>query len=60
MDRNERFTDEIKNKKKHLLDSLILNEILKDKRLIRAFMDVPLEQFIPKKFLKMVRLYEDM
>ncbi len=59
MDRNDRFTDKIKNKKKHLLDSLILNEILKDKRLIKAFMDVPLEQFIPKRFLKIVRLYED-
>ncbi|MFX1366121.1 MAG: hypothetical protein ACFFCE_18420 [Promethearchaeota archaeon] len=59
MDRNERFKDKLKVKKKHLIDSLIVNEILKDKRLIKAFMDVPLEQFIPDRFLKVVRLYED-
>ena len=59
MDRNEKIKDNFKSKKKHLLDTLILNEILKDKRLIKAFMDVPLEQFIPEKFIKVVRLYED-
>ncbi|MFX1501781.1 MAG: hypothetical protein ACFFDH_12530 [Promethearchaeota archaeon] len=50
---------EIKLKKKRLLDSLILNEILKDKRLIRAFMEVPLEKFIPGKFINIGKLYED-
>ncbi|MEE9379085.1 MAG: hypothetical protein V3V33_13725 [Candidatus Lokiarchaeia archaeon] len=59
MDRNEKIKDKLKFKKKHLVDTLILNEILKDKRLIKAFMDVPLEQFIPEKFFKIVRLYED-
>ncbi|MCK4380608.1 MAG: hypothetical protein KAW51_05660 [Candidatus Lokiarchaeota archaeon] len=59
MDRPEKIKDKLKVKKKHLVDTLILNEILKDKRLIKAFMDVPLEQFIPDKFIKIVRLYED-
>ncbi len=59
MDRNDRIKDSLKLKKKRLLDSLILNEILKDKRLIKAFMDVPLEKFIPDKFVSIVKLYED-
>ncbi|UCD02234.1 MAG: hypothetical protein JSV23_04230 [Promethearchaeota archaeon] len=59
MDRNDRIKERLKLKKKRLLDSLIINEILKDKRLIRAFMDVPLEKFIPEKFLNVVKLYED-
>ncbi len=59
MDRNEKIKDKLKLKKRHLVDTLILNEILKDKRLIKAFMDVPLEQFIPDRFIKIVRLYED-
>lgn len=59
MDRTDRIKDRLKLKKKRLLDSLILNEILKDKRLIKAFMDVPLEKFIPEKFISIVKLYED-
>jgi protein-L-isoaspartate(D-aspartate) O-methyltransferase len=59
LDRNEKVKERLKLKKKRLLDALILNEILKDKRLIRAFMDVPLEKFIPEKFINMVKLYED-
>lgn len=59
MDRNEKIKERLKLKKKRLLDSLILNEILKDKRLIQAFMDVPLEKFIPEKFINLVKLYED-
>lgn len=59
MDRNERIKERLKFKKKRLLDALILNEILKDKRLIKAFMDVPLEKFIPEKFINVVKLYED-
>jgi len=59
LDRNDRIKDSLKLKKKRLLDSLILNEILKDKRLIKAFMDVPLEKFIPEKFVSIVKLYED-
>lgn len=59
MDRNERLHEKLKIKKKRLVDSLVLNEILKDKRLIRAFMEVPLEEFIPEKFFSIVRLYED-
>ncbi|MFX1488709.1 MAG: protein-L-isoaspartate O-methyltransferase [Promethearchaeota archaeon] len=61
MDRNERIKDGMKSRKKRLLDALILNDILKDKRLIKAFMEVPLEKFIPEKIYKIynVRLYED-
>ncbi len=59
MDRNERLHEKLKIKKKRLVDSLVLNEILKDKRLIRAFMEIPLEEFIPEKFFSIVRLYED-
>ena len=59
MNRDESFKETLKNKKKHLLDTLVVNEILKDKRLIKAFMEIPLEKFIPGKFKKMVKLYED-
>jgi len=59
LERNRRTKDKFKLKKKRLLDALILNNILKDKRLMKAFMDVPLEQFIPEKFVNVVKLYED-
>ena len=59
MDRNDRIIERLKIKKKRLVDSLVLNDILKDKRLIKAFMDVPLEKFIPEEFLSVVKLYED-
>ncbi|MCK4285794.1 MAG: hypothetical protein KAX18_06310 [Candidatus Lokiarchaeota archaeon] len=60
MDRNDRLKDRLKVKKKRLLDKLIYKlDILKDKRLIKAFIDVPLEHFIPKKFMNVVKLYED-
>jgi len=59
LDRNEKLSEKLKIKKKRLVDALVLNEILKDKRLIRAFMDVPLEKFIPEKFINIVKLYED-
>ena len=59
MNRDESFKETLKNKKKHLLETLVVNEILKDKRLIKAFMEIPLEKFIPGKFKKMVKLYED-
>ena len=59
LDRNERNKESLKSKKRRLLDSLILQEYLNDKRLIKAFMEVPLEKFIPEKFLNIVKLYED-
>lgn len=59
LDRNEKLNERLKLKKKHLVDSLVLNDILKDKRLIKAFMEVPLESFIPEKFFSIVKLYED-
>ncbi|MFX1314153.1 MAG: protein-L-isoaspartate O-methyltransferase, partial [Promethearchaeota archaeon] len=59
MDKYDKLTEQLRDKKKRLLDSLILNEILIDKRLIKAFMDIPLERFIPEKFLNVIKLYED-
>lgn len=60
LDRNDRLKDRLKVKKKRLLDKLIYKlDILKDKRLIKAFIDVPLEHFIPEKFRNVVKLYED-
>ncbi|MHA2391988.1 MAG: hypothetical protein ACXAEX_08450 [Promethearchaeota archaeon] len=59
MDRNDRVKERLKIKKKRLLDGLIVNDILKDKRLVKAFMDIPLEKFIPDKFTNVVKLYED-
>ena len=59
LDKDELFKNSLKHKKKRLLDTLVVNQILKDKRLIKAFMDIPLEKFIPGKFKKMVKLYED-
>lgn len=46
-------------KKRRLLDSLVKNEILRDKRLYKAFLEVPLENFIPKKFMPYAKLYSD-
>jgi len=59
LDRNEKIKERLKLKKKRLVDSLVLNEILKDKRLMKAFLEVPLEKFIPEKFISTVKLYED-
>ncbi|MFX1315809.1 MAG: hypothetical protein ACFE9T_08090 [Promethearchaeota archaeon] len=55
MDKNVKLED----KKRNLLDSLVRNEILKDKRLYKAFLEVPLENFIPKKFMTYAKLYYD-
>jgi protein-L-isoaspartate(D-aspartate) O-methyltransferase len=59
LDKNERIKENLKVKKKALLDELILSDLLKDKKLIKAFMDVPLENFIPDKLMNYVKLYED-
>ena len=59
MDKYDKISEQLRNKKKRLLDSLILNEILTDKRLIKAFMDIPLEKFIPENLLNVLKLYED-
>jgi len=47
------------DKKKKLLKSLTKNNLLKDQRLHKAFMEVPLEEFIPDKFQDPLKLYED-
>jgi protein-L-isoaspartate(D-aspartate) O-methyltransferase len=59
LDKDEAFKEPLKHKKKRLLDTLVVNQILKDKRLIKAFMEIPLEKFIPDKFKKLVKPYED-
>ena len=59
MDKDESIKESLKHKKKRLLDTLVVSQILKDKRLIKAFMDIPLEKFIPGKLKKIVNLYED-
>ncbi|MFW9881997.1 MAG: hypothetical protein ACFFG0_53720 [Candidatus Thorarchaeota archaeon] len=59
MDKEESYKESLKHKKKRLLDTLVVNQILKDKRLIKAFMDIPLESFIPGKLKDLVRLYDD-
>ncbi|MFX1344312.1 MAG: hypothetical protein ACFFBC_11635 [Promethearchaeota archaeon] len=59
MDKDEALSEPLKYKKKRLLDTLVINQILKDKRLIKAFMEVPLEKFIPDKLKKWVKPYED-
>jgi protein-L-isoaspartate(D-aspartate) O-methyltransferase len=55
LDRNEILDD----RKERLIDTLIDNKILKDERLIKRFLDIPLEQFIPERFINPVKLYED-
>jgi protein-L-isoaspartate(D-aspartate) O-methyltransferase len=59
LNREESFKETLRNKKKRLLDKLVEIDILKDKRLIKAFMEIPLEKFIPGKFKNMVKLYDD-
>jgi len=46
-------------KKKKLLESLVSNNLLKDRRLYKAFMEVPLEEFIPNKYKDPLKIYED-
>ena len=46
-------------KKRMLVEHLVKSEYLKDKRLLSAFMEVPLEEFIPEQFRDPLRIYED-
>ncbi|MBD3340041.1 MAG: hypothetical protein GF353_13080 [Candidatus Lokiarchaeota archaeon] len=46
-------------KKRLLLEHLVKSKYLKDKRLFKAFLDVPLEDFIPKKYMDPLKIYED-
>ena len=46
-------------KKRNLLDYLIKQNYLKDQRLFEAFLEVPLEEFIPKEFADPRKIYED-
>jgi len=59
LDKDESIKESLRHKKKSLLDTLVVNQILKDKRLIKAFMEIPLEKFIPGELKKMVNLYAD-
>ncbi len=49
----------MKRKAERLIQSLQQRGILHDKRLIRAFLRVPLEEFIPKNLTDDRRIYED-
>lgn len=58
------ISEKLREKKKRLIDYLVLNKILKDERLIKAFTEVPLEEFIPEKIyednpLLYYQIYED-
>ena len=46
-------------KKKRLLEHLVKMKYLNDKRLLKAFMEVPLEEFIPSEFRDPLKIYED-
>jgi len=48
-----------KPKKEILLKNLIKSQYLQDKRLIEAFMEIPLEEFIPKEYADHNKIYED-
>ena len=59
MNRNDKIKEYLKAKKKQLLNTLIVSDLLKDERLIKAFMEVPLEKFIPDEFININLLYKD-
>lgn len=46
-------------KKKRLVESLTSNDLLKDKRLYKAFLEIPLEEFIPSNYRDPYKIYED-
>ena len=46
-------------KKKVLLKNLVKMNYLQDMRLFKAFMEVPLEEFIPNEFIDPRKMYED-
>ncbi len=50
----------MRKKAERLVESLIQRGILHDRRLIRAFLKVPLERFIPKELTDERRIYQDM
>ncbi len=54
LEKNSRFKAKVQ-----LLGSLISSGYLRDIRLFKAFMEVPLEKFIPEPFLKTARVYDD-
>ena len=49
----------LENKKRSLLERLIKLGYLRDKRLYKAFMELDLEAFIPREYIKVARLYDD-
>ncbi|MHA1146842.1 MAG: hypothetical protein ACTSR8_01200 [Promethearchaeota archaeon] len=50
---------DFEGKKRQLLERLIRLGYLRDKRLFQAFMEIPLEDFIPREYLNTARIYED-
>ncbi len=53
-EKNSRFKAKVQ-----LLGQLISSGYLRDIRLFKSFLEVPLEKFIPEPFLKTARLYDD-
>ena len=47
-------------KKRKLLETLVKHNYLKDMRLFNAFLEVPLEEFIPEEYADPRKIYEDM
>ena len=54
MEKNEKFESKVR-----LLLNLITNGYLRDKRLLKAFLEVKLTDFIPRRHVRRARIYED-
>jgi len=52
-------TQDFNEKKKRLVETLTSNDLLKDKRLYKAFLEIPLEEFIPSNYQDPFKIYED-
>ncbi|TXT63912.1 MAG: putative Protein-L-isoaspartate(D-aspartate) O-methyltransferase [Promethearchaeota archaeon] len=51
--------EDYNQKKKKLVESLTSNNLLKDKRLYKAFLEIPLEEFIPRNYQDPLKIYQD-
>lgn len=51
--------EDYNQKKKRLVESLTSNNLLKDKRLYKAFLEIPLEEFIPQNYQDPLKIYQD-
>ncbi|MBD3214797.1 MAG: hypothetical protein GF311_19455 [Candidatus Lokiarchaeota archaeon] len=51
--------EDYNQKKKRLVESLTSNNLLTDKRLYKAFLEIPLEEFIPQNYQDPLKIYQD-